>query len=171
MRLLLIILLLLCPTSLSADEFTTEAVQAAKAVYEADLKAAREKYSKELDEAAKKAVEAGDLEEVKRIVAAKESLEGKGSGTEKDGKPERVLWIKDQDKGFFERLHTGHWIERLSNDTADIHNESNRTPEYVELTLIGGNVSKTVRLYDTHLTVRVGTSNVHKRIIGGKWRE
>lgn len=88
MRHLLAVLMLMSASPLAAEEFTTDTAKAAKAAYEADLKVAREKYSKALDEAAKKAVEAGDLEEVKRIVAVKEGLEGNAPVTEEDGKVE-----------------------------------------------------------------------------------
>jgi hypothetical protein len=76
MRYLLIATLLFTTARVFADEFTAEAAKAAKAAYEADLKAAREKYAAALDEAAKQAVEVGELDEVVRIKGEKEELAG-----------------------------------------------------------------------------------------------
>jgi len=86
MKQLLLTVLLLTAAPLAAQEFTTDAAKAAKAAYEADLKAAREKYAEALTEAAKTAVDAGELDEVVRIKAAKEEL----SGTESERSLARI---------------------------------------------------------------------------------
>jgi hypothetical protein len=165
MRHLLAILMLLSATPLAAEEFTTDTAKAAEAAYEADLKIAREKYSKALDESVKQAVEAGDLEEVKRIVAVKEGLEGKAPVTEKDGKVERVLW--KHKNGYFERLNDGHWIERIGTGNAAIFSASNLGDEYIEL----NRPVAIVRLYDDHCDVlfRNQATKGFKRLYKGEW--
>ena len=62
--------------------------------------------------------------------------------------PRRSLW-KSRD-GFFERLHEGHWIEKIPNGDAKLLSEAGRTAEYVELS--GQNTI--VRLYDNRCMVR-----------------
>jgi hypothetical protein len=163
MRYLLITLLLSSGVSLAAEEFTTDAAKAAKAAYEADLKAAREKYSQALDEAAKKAVEAGELEEVVRIKVVKEKLSGKASP--KSDQVERVLWKHKH--GYFERLNDGHWVERVGNGDALLFVGSNVTDEYIEISRPGA----AVRLYDKRSEVRFAkeAKRGFRRLYAGEW--
>ena len=79
-----VLALLLLTGSLAAQEFTTDAAKAAKAKYEATLAAAREQYVADLNEAAKVAVEAGELDEVGRIAEEKTSIATQETSTEVD---------------------------------------------------------------------------------------
>lgn len=155
MRHLLAVLMLLSAAPLAAEEFTTDTAKTAKA--------AREKYSKALDESVKKAVEAGDLEEVKRIVAVKEGLEGNAPVTEKDGKVERVLW--KHKNGYFERLNDGHWVERVGNGNANLFAQSTNIDEYIEIT----NVGAIVRLYDERVDVLLKGKKTFSTFYRGGW--
>lgn len=163
MKTLIALLVLAAP--LAAEEFTTDAAKAAQAKYEAALQAARDQYQADLDEAAKAAVEAGELEEVVRIKGAKDRVAGKAGDDEKD----RELWIKNDDAGFFERLHTGHWVERVVNSRALIYHESSRNDEFVELNLTGE--TRLIRLYDDHFKMQNTPRETFKRIRGGHWEK
>lgn len=73
MRLLvtaLLSVLTLVADSLPAEEFTSQAAKDAKTAYEADLKAAREKYKAALSKAVEAAVAEGDTDEVARLAVA-----------------------------------------------------------------------------------------------------
>lgn len=167
MRYLIITFLLCSAHSLTAEEFTTDAAKAAKAAYEADLKAAREKYSMTLDEAAKKAVEAGELDEVVRIKNVKDRLAGgdKPAKAVKSDTIKRVLW--KHKNGYFERLNDGHWVERVGNGDALLFVGSNVTNEYIEISRPGA----VVRIYDKHTDVRFGkeAKRGFKRLYAGGW--
>ncbi len=75
---------LLAPALAQAQEFMTQASKDAAAAYEADLAAARAKYTAALDHAALKAVEMGDLEEVVRIKDRKTELVAQTSSVDAD---------------------------------------------------------------------------------------
>lgn len=115
----------------TAEDFTTDAARAAKAQYEADLRAARDKYIDALDQAAVKAAELGQLDEVVRIKAEKDRLLGKRAATP----AQRVLW--KHSKGYFERLNDGFWIERVGDGAANIFAGSTVNDEYIELARSG----------------------------------
>lgn len=147
MRTLIALLLLAAHASAlaQASEFTTAAAKAAKAAYEADLKAAREKYAAALDQAAVAAAADGDLDEVVRIKAEKDSLAVTATGSVESAPQTRVLWKHKH--GFFEKLNDGHWIERVGDGAANIFVEVSRNEEFVEIS----RVTRTkciVRLYD-----------------------
>jgi len=167
MRYLIITVLLCSPHSLTAEDFTTDAAKAAQAAYEADLKAAREKYSMALDEAAKKAVEEGELDEVVRIKDVKDRIAGGGkpAKADKSEKNERVLW--KHKNGYFERLNDGHWVERVGNGDALLFVGSNVTDEYIEISRPGA----VVRIYDKHTDVRFAkeAKRGFKRLYAGDW--
>lgn len=142
-------------------EFTTAAAKAAKAQYEADLQAAREKYLAALDQAAVKAAQEGQLEEVVRIKAEKDRLTGK----QPTGEPtERVLW--KHRGGYFERLNDGFWIERVSDGTANIFAQSTNNNEYIEISRPG----VIVRLFNNHtMALFHGRDKDFKPLYRGGW--
>jgi len=74
---LTLMIFILAASSAFAQDFTTEAAKDAKAKYEAALESAREEYKQSLTEAAVKAAEAGDLDEVVRIKNEKDELDGR----------------------------------------------------------------------------------------------
>jgi len=147
-----------------AQDFTTPAAQAAQEAYEAELKAAREKYAEALDAAAQEAVEAGELEEVVRIKEAKEGLDGSASN---EGELKRVLW-KHKD-GYFEQLNDGFWIERVGNGDANIFAQSTTHDGYIEISRVNG-ARVLVRLYDKHAELLTPKSRGFKRLpYKGEW--
>lgn len=70
MRHLLTLTMLCFASVLAAEDFTTDAAKTAKAAYESDLKAAREKYQQSLTEAAQAAIADGETDELARITEA-----------------------------------------------------------------------------------------------------
>ena len=79
--------------------------------------------------------------------------------------PKRSLW-KSRD-GFFERLHEGHWIEKIPNGNAKLFSEAYRTADYVELS--GPNTI--VRLYNDRCMVRFPSNGKpFKKFYDGAWK-
>jgi len=79
--------------------------------------------------------------------------------------PKRSLW-KSRD-GFFERLHEGHWIEKIPNGNAKLFSEAYRTADYVELS--GPNTI--VRLYNDRCMVRFPSDGKpFKKFYDGAWK-
>ena len=175
MKLILPVVFVVFTSVANSQEFTTDAAKQAKADYEADLKAAKDKYKESVNRAAVKAAEASDLDEVIRIKQTKDVLDGKvvNKAGEAPPKPEekRDLWIKDDNAGFFERLNTKrHWIERVNNDAALFYHETDRTDEYVEISLKTLPFpERVIRLYSDHFMMKNARGEIWKRIRGGKW--
>lgn len=78
--------------------------------------------------------------------------------------PERSLWTSSE--GFFERLHEGHWIEKVPNGDANIFDESVRTAEYVEIS----RANAVVRLYDDRCEVRLLPARNYRKFYTGGWQ-
>lgn len=78
--------------------------------------------------------------------------------------PRRSLWKSQH--GFFERLHEGHWIEKIPNGDAKLFAEAGRTAEYVELS----GVNTIVRLYEDRCEVRFPSENrPFRKFYDGAW--
>lgn len=163
-----VVLICIFPSIAHCEDFTTQAAKQALAAYKADLKAAREKYAAALDEAAKKAVEAGELDEVVRIKEVKDELNGDangGSNAGKSAKPPRVLW--KHKGGYFEKLNDGHWIERVGDGKANIFAQSTNSDQYIEITREGA----IVRLFSDRVDVLLKGRRGFKTFYRGGWQE
>ncbi|MCA9054769.1 MAG: hypothetical protein KDA75_13090 [Planctomycetaceae bacterium] len=80
----------------------------------------------------------------------------------------RSLWINGAGTGFFERLNSGHWIEKVPDGVPNLFLESSRTEAYVAL----GRVDRTktrVRLYDAKCDVMLNGKGEFKTFYKGSW--
>lgn len=158
---------LLASTVVLAQRFTTNAANEAREAYEEDLAAARKKYADALDEAAKKAVAADDLDEVVRINAVKKSLEG-GAGLESKQSPKRELW--KHKNGYFEQLNDGFWIERVPNAHAHIFAQGEVNDRYIEISRVTGGRTL-VRLFVGHAEFLPPGAQGFRRLYRGRWAD
>jgi len=167
MRCLSSFMVLLIATTATAYEFTSTPAKEDKAAYEQDLKTARMKYSEALDQAAIKAAQDGELDEIVRIKKIKEELSGnsKATSTKNSDKPKRLLW--KHGNNYFEKLNDGHWVERVGDGNANIFAQSTVNERYIELSRAGA----LVRLYDDRADVLLKGRKGFKTFYRGGWRD
>lgn len=165
----LFIVALAASTAISA-EFSTRPAQQAEAIYNREMRAAEEyyakakaaahrKYVKSLDDAAKAAAVAGNLDEVAKIGAEKQRL-----GAEAQSVDGRTLWVHD--RGFFQRLNDGEWVERQPNGTLTFLREVSRSEKHVEIELSGARI----RLGDSSSVVSDSPGSSFRKNYDGEWR-
>ncbi len=131
----------------------------AVAEFRRTLRALRDDFEAEIATVRSAANDAGDSAEVGR---ADEALDEDPQIIRVE--PRRSLWKSAN--GFFERLHEGHWIEKIPNGNAKLFSESARTEEYVEIS--GQNTI--VRLYENKCMVRFPSDGKpFKKFYDGRW--
>lgn len=79
----------------------------------------------------------------------------------------RSLWKSKDGSGFFERLNSGHWVEKVPNGGANLFLESVRQPEYVELGRVDGTGTR-VRLYEDKCDVMLSGKSF-RTFYRGQW--
>lgn len=151
-----------------AQEFINAEAKAAKDQYRKDLEAARKKYADSLEDAAKKALEKDQLEEAIKIKKVVENLRaGKTADASKETK-RKVLW--KHKAGYFEKLNDGYWVERVPDGVAHIFAQAKSNGPYVEIARVTG-PKVIVRLYDKRcFYLRKGRKNFEPLYQGG-WED
>lgn len=172
-RILLVSAVAFCTPAVWADEETPQESQTAKqvrlaheqevaaaiAARRANLRELHQAYLSQLQALRAAANSAGNQPESQR---ATELIETDPQVLRLE--PRRSLW-KSRD-GFFERLHEGHWIEKIPNGDAKLLSEAYRTGDYVELS----GPDTIVRLYEDRCMVRFPSKGKpFTKFYDGKW--
>jgi hypothetical protein len=166
MRFLSLVCLCLTVCVADAQEFTNAEAKAAKEQYEKDLDAARKKYADSLEEAAKKALEKDQLDEAIKIKKVVGDLRTAKNAPASKKTNKKVLW--KHKGGYFERLNDGYWVERVPNGVAHIFAQGQITNQYVEISRT--TASKTiVRLYNDHCTYLRKGRRKFEPLYKGRW--
>ena len=81
----------------------------------------------------------------------------------------RHLWVNKDDTGFFHKVHSGHWVERVPNGDANILVEVSRKEGYIELSNVNGQAL--IRLYEDRCDVMLKSAKQFKTFYRGEWKE